>query len=139
MKACIAGSRALELDGHVAQIVLEELLRLGDRGFTEILVREPLHSPLRPFEALVASLGNVLSLTVTSYQPEPGGRAQVFLRDVEMVQDADEVVAFFPADAEMSGGTGHVVEKALDQKRRVRAYAIVGGRPVLIGSEDNQG
>ncbi len=137
MKAVIVGSRALELDGDVAAHILHELIGLGERGFDEILLRKPLHRAARPFEALTASLAGVLGLTVTLCIPEPGGRAQVFLRDVSMVSASDEVVAFFPEDAEMSGGTGHVVEKALDQARPVRAYAVVKGELVLVGSDDD--
>ena len=112
------------------------MIFIGERGCEEILLRKPLRRASRPFEALVASLAGVLGLRVSDWIPDPGGRAQVFLRDVEMVQDADEVVAFFPEDAEMSGGTGHVVEKALDQHKPVRAYAVVGGNLILVGSDN---
>lgn len=136
MKVCIVGSRALELDGNVVQVLLDELAQLGERGFTEILIRKPLHRSRRPFEALVGQLGGVLGFTVTEYIPDVGGRAQVFFRDIEMVQHSDEVAAYFPEDHEMTGGTAHVVEKALDQGKTVRAYVMIDGRPVLVGSDN---
>ena len=140
MKATIVGTRSLELDGDVVQIVLDELGNLGSRGFTEILIRKPLRRSRRPFEALTASLAEVMGFTVTDYVPEPGGRALVFLRDVEMVRDSDEVVAFFPQSyydgEDVMSGTAHVVDKALDQAKPVRAYAVVEGQAVLVGSDN---
>lgn len=135
----IVGSRALELDGDVAQIILDELIELGDRGFDEILVRKPLRRAKRPFEALVSSLAEVMGFRVTDFTPDVGGRAQVFFRDIDMVKQSDEVVAFFPPEHEMAGGTAHVVDKALDQKKPVRAYAVVSGRRILIGSDNEEG
>lgn len=135
MKVCFAGSRSLELNGVVAQHILNMLVALPKHTET-ILLRSPLHTPPRPFEALVASLAEVLSLGVEWWAPEPGGRGQVYLRDVSMVAAADEIVAFFPEGDEMMGGTGHVVDMAIAQEKKVRAYAVVGRELVLIGSED---
>jgi len=134
MKVCIVGSRSLEVDGNVALHVVTTLVQLDPSD--EILVRKPLTRVLRPFEALVASLAGTMGHTVTEYAPEPGGRAQVFLRDVEMVRDSDQVIAFFADGDEMSGGTGHVVDKAIDQKRSVRAYAVEADKLRLIAEED---
>lgn len=134
MKVAIVGSRALEVDGNVAIHVVTLLAELPPD--TEVLVRRPLTRPLRPFEALVSALASSLGHEVTEYQPEPGGRSQVFLRDVELVRDADEVIALFPDGDEMSGGTGHVVDKAIDQQRPVRAYAVEADKLRLIAAED---
>lgn len=134
MKVCIVGSRSLEINGDVALHIVTTLVDLPPES--EILIRKPLTRSLRPFEAMVAALGGSMGHTVTEYVPEPGGRSQVFLRDVEMVRDADEVVAFFADGDEMSGGTGHVVDKAIDQQRPVRAYAVEPTRLRLIAAED---
>lgn len=134
MKVAVVGSRALEVNGDVAIHVVTLLAELPSGA--EILVRRPLTRPLRPFEALVSALANSLGHEVTEYTPDPGGRSQVFLRDVELVRDADEIIALFPDGDEMSGGTGHVVDKAIDQKRPVRAYAVEAMGLRLIGAED---
>ena len=151
MKTCIVGSRSLVLDGNVAIHLLYTLQELYEHDRRErvgpdvtsilarperVILRQPLHLPVRPFEALTSTLAESLGLGVDWFAPEPGGRAKVFLRDVEMVQAADQVIAFFPDGDEMTGGTGHVVEKALDQKKPVRAYAVAGTELRLIGSED---
>lgn len=133
MKTAVVGSRDLELDGTVAYLLLNTLMEL-DAG--EILLRRPLHVPPRAFEVLVGSLAIPLGFEVSWWTPEPGGRAEVFVRDVDMVKEADQVVAFFPEGAEMTGGTGHVVEKALDQKKPVRAYAVVDGELILVGADN---
>lgn len=133
MNVCLVGSRSLKVDGDVALHVLAALQAIP--GGT-VLLRKPLWRPPRSFETLVSTLAASLGLEVRWCVPAPGGRSLVFLRDVEMVQAADEVIAFFPEGEEMTGGTAHVVEKALDQKRPVRAYAIQAGAIRLVGSED---
>ena len=143
MKVAIVGSRSLELDGEVATHVLNELVSLGERGFEEVLLRKPLRRSSRPFEALVASLAGVLGFRIVDWVPEPGGRAQVFFRDIEMVKDADEVVAFFPEGyfegEHVMSGTAHVVEQAQYQERPVRAYVLMDGKRVLVGSDNDEG
>lgn len=64
----------------------------------------------------------------------PGG-SRNWDRDVEMVGQADEVVAFFDPDtlSDMNTGTAHVVEKALDKKKRVRAFTLANGHIVFAG------
>lgn len=135
MKTCIVGSRNLELDGTVALHILDTLQGIPDWPKGEILLRKPLTRAARPFEALVGHLAASMGFRVVWHAPEPGGRAMVFLRDVAMVGASDQVIAFFPEGDEMTGGTAHVVEKALDQQRPVRAY-VVGDQLRLIGSED---
>jgi hypothetical protein len=133
MKTVIVGSRTLEIEADVAFHVLRALESIP---MGTILLRKPLRRPPRPFEGLVALLAQAMGFEVTWHAPAPGGRAMVFLRDVEMVTKSDQVIAFFSEKDVMSGGTGHVVEKALDQQRPVRAYAIMGDQLRLVGSED---
>lgn len=135
---CIAGSRALPIDGDLIQILLDEITSLNGRGFEMILLRKPLYGEVRLFESVVTALARAFSLSVTYYEPEPGGRAMIFYRDIDMVEDAQEIVAFFPEDGEMLGGTGHVVDTAINQSKPVRAYAVVNGSLVLIGSDNEE-
>ena len=137
MRVVFAGSRSLPLTAMVAQNVLARLVEYDRPGEPPlILLRRPTDRPLRPFEALVASLAKTLGYDIETRSPGPGGRKATFVRDVDLVAAADEVVAFFSEKDEMDGGTGHVVEKALDQGRTVRAYTIVDGESRLIGSWD---
>lgn len=136
MRTCIVASRSLRVDGDVALHVLGALQSIPGWPSGEILLRKPLRRPPRAFEKLTAVMAQAMGFQVTWHAPAPGGRAMVFLRDVGMVGKSDQVIAFFPEGDEMTGGTAHVVEKALDQQRPVRAYAIMGDQLRLVGSED---
>lgn len=138
MKVVICGSRSLTLDGDVANALLTKLIEYDRAQPVTVLVRKPTSKPLRPFEALVASLATALGYEVDEWEPGPGGRKATFLRDVEMVSASDAVVAIFPEGEEMDGGTGHVVEKALDQGRTVTAYVFIDGELRLFGSQENE-
>lgn len=138
MKILFAGSRTLSLDGDVAPSILQRLIEY-DPAATTVLLRKPTNKPLRPFEALVASLATALEVKYECGEPGPGGRKATFTRDIELVGAADAVVAFFPAGEEMDGGTGHVVEKALDQAKPVNAYVVENGQVRWLGGlEDVQ-
>ena len=113
---------------------LEEIAKLPEGSV--IFLRKPTGKPARRFELALVVGATLLGVGVRWWEPGPGGRKATFLRDVAMVGAADEVVAYFAEDAEMGGGTGHVVEKALDQNRPCRAYALVGGGLKWIGGHD---
>jgi len=86
-------------------------------------VRPDLDEPLSPTED-----GSIRSLADES-------RARVYLRDLEYVRKADLVLAYF-STTETSGGTGHVVEKAIDQDVPVYSWGLDGTRFVRIGEHD---
>lgn len=52
------------------------------------------------------------------------GRGATFRRDIELVDSADQIIAFFAPDRIMDGGTGHIVEKAQDARKPVEAWSI---------------
>jgi hypothetical protein len=57
--------------------------------------------------------------------PDPiGGPGAAFTRDIEMVALADLVLAFFAPYHAMEGGTGHVVEVAIDRNVPVYSYTL---------------
>lgn len=103
-----------------------------------VLLRHPLHGEASKFEQIVAAMMVNLGLPFKWMRPEPGGRAAVYNRDVTMVGKSDLVLAFFAGD-QMSGGTEHVVEKAMDQWVPVYSYGVRDDRHVLIGSFDPHG
>jgi len=66
--------------------------------------------------------------------PDPdGGPGAVFNRDREMVKRADLVLAFFAPGATMEGGTGHVVECAIDLA--IPCYSWVVDRDIVRAGE----
>jgi hypothetical protein len=102
-----------------------------------ILLRRGNKSEPGMFEQVMAKLASVLWINVEWFRPQPTeGRAGTYLRDVEYVRQADLVLAYF-STREMSGGTGHVVEKAVDQDVPVYAYGFDGQRFGRIGEHDS--
>lgn len=102
---------------------------------TVVLLRHPLKKGPERFESMVAAACDAFGILYGWCQPEPGGRAQVFHRDISMVGRSDLVLAFF-ADDQMSGGTEHVIEKAMDQNVPHYSYGIRADKLVLLGSHD---
>jgi nucleoside 2-deoxyribosyltransferase len=78
------------------------------------------------FESTIYLVCAQLSVPVELFKPEPGGRDQVFFRDIEMVREADLVICVFNEGSPMEGGTAHVVEKAQDRRVPVYAYTDDG-------------
>ena len=88
------------------------------------------------FERIVAQCCTELWMSFQWIKPEmPGDSGATFDRDVAMVGASDVVLAFF-AEEFMSGGTEHVVEKAIDQRVPVYSYGIRNGNLIRIGEED---
>ena len=88
------------------------------------------------FERIVAQCCMELWMSYRWVKPEgDGGRGSTFDRDVSMVGASDVVLAFF-AEESMSGGTEHVVEKAIDQRVPVYSYGVVDGELIRIGEND---
>jgi hypothetical protein len=127
----IVGSRKLS---GVPSILLEDLLgRVPDDAI--FLLRHPLHGEANRFEQIVASWLVLQKRPYGWMRPEPGGRSAVYNRDITMVGKSDLVLAFF-YDTEMSGGTEHMVEKAMDQFVSVYSYGVYEHGYGLIGSFD---
>ena len=102
------------------------LLRRGvkaDPGVFELLVRE-----------VVQQSGH---LSYRWMMPEPdSGAGAAFNRDNEMVSAADLVLAFFAPNHTMEGGTGHVVETAIDRNVPVYSFTIDDTSLTRVGDHD---
>jgi len=134
MKVALAGASQMALTREVAHHALQTLAALPPG--TTVLLRRGRETPPGDFEMLVHELCKSLSIPVEWRVPEPGGRSQVYLRDVEMVQAADSVICYFHHDRVMTGGTGHVAEKALDQEKPLYAYAQMDDTVTWVGGDD---
>lgn len=125
MRVTFVGSTTLPLKEY-AGAILGEIARLPEG--TSVLLRRGLKTDPGQFEQLVAQICEQLAIDVEWMLPEPnGGRAAVFERDIAMAEKSDEVVAFFPPNAVMEGGTAHVVEKAIDADRLTNVYVVLDG------------
>lgn len=125
------GSRALAGVPSLVVAFLEQL-----PVDTTILLRRGNYSGPGNFELLVAECCQLLWIPFEWCLPDlVEGPSATFLRDVAMVKHSDCVLAFF-ADEMMSGGTEHVVEKAIDAGVPVYAYGVRDGQFIRIGEHD---
>jgi hypothetical protein len=130
-RVCVVGSR--RLSGIPKELVTAMATVFPDQA--TVLLRHPLHRKPERFELMMEHACTVMGFEVDWRKPEPGGRQMVYFRDIEMVGAADVVLAYF-ADDEMSGGTEHVVDKAIDQRVPVYSFGIRDGKLVMLGSHD---
>ena len=91
---------------------------------SEILLRHPIQGEPGMFERLAASMAEDREIPVSWFMPEAGGRHKIYDRDYQMVAAADMVEAFFKPDAVMEGGTGHVIEAAINKMVPAYAWAV---------------
>jgi hypothetical protein len=127
-KVCLVGSTTFPLDAAVGAEIVDTMLAFGDD--VAFLTRGS-----KGFDQFVMTVAPLVGRTCLAY-PSEGG-ADNFVRDIELVRDADEILAFFdPATLHREDtGTGHVVETALNQKKPVRAFTTVNGSLVYVGAE----
>ncbi len=126
MNVAVVGSSSFPLTPELGSEVVD-LLRSYAPG-TTFLTREKPY-----FDQFVYRAMAILGYTVVAY-PSLGGPGN-WDRDVALVHDADELVAFFdPATLDdMNTGTAHLVEKGLDKRKKVRAYTVANDHIVFAG------
>lgn len=113
-----------------AGLDLCELMATFDRTAT-IHTRNAKGGP----DQFIAEAARTMGFSVRTWVGEGG--ASNYIRDVDMVREADVVYAFFEADHVGEGGTQHVIDKALDQRKAVISYVFDRGL-VIVGSYDGE-
>lgn len=83
----------------------------------------------------------LLGLRIRWCLPEPNekvaGRGSVFVRDLDMVHEADLVLAFVDEEADAYSGTAHLLDKAIEADRPVYGYHVdQEGRATRWGEND---
>jgi hypothetical protein len=120
----VAGSyQAMSL--HLAMHMFNVLRELPAGSI--ILLRAPrgTDEPIGKVEAVAAQMATDLQLDVElCFPPVSGGREGVFKRDYGMVERADRVVAYFSPDKVMDGGTGHLIEAAMNRDIPTEAWRL---------------
>lgn len=155
----VAGSRALP-PGAAPRLLVRFLANLPPMA--TVMLRRGLFSPPNLFESQVASLCDLLGVTVQWRQPDipitappifdesiispvitvdespARGREMTFRRDLELVQKADLVLCFVTHGqiGDELSGTSALIAKALEEDRVVYAYAVDGERVERIGEHD---
>jgi hypothetical protein len=88
-------------------------------------------------DALVIEICRIAGRECKTYPIEGPSRGGAFVRDLKLIADADKIIAIFAPDRVMEGGTGHIVNKALDERKEVEAYTIDDtGELVLVGGNN---
>lgn len=128
MNIVMVGARAFPI--IKAGVVIAELLATFDKTRDTIHTRTGKTGP----DAFIAEAATIMGFTVRRWKGEGG--ASNYIRDVDMVKEADVVYAFFDEDHIGEGGTQHVVDKALDQHKRTLTYIFNGRTLDLVGSAD---
>jgi hypothetical protein len=129
LRIALAGNSDLPLD-RTARHVVPWLVKAES-----VLLRHPKTASRRPggFEQMVAKLAVPLGVEVIWCRPEGSDKGNTFIRDLEMVRKADFVICYFTTD-QMDGGTGHVVEAAMNSQVPVEGWWIESdGTAVRIG------
>lgn len=140
-RVAVAGSTGITdaygtvaLFGHVASTLA--VLPAG----SEVLLRCRANGDTGTFERVVAAMARGMGIGVRMFAPPAGGRASNYLRDYEIVDEADSVEAYFTDERVMDGGTGHLVEAALNRDRSVRAWRLTPeGRVERVGDHEPPG
>lgn len=133
VKVAVVGSHDLD-PALIASHLLKQLVSLPTPSI--VMLRRGRKTKPGPIEMLTESLCRQLEIAVEWREPQAGARAGVYNRDVSMVGACDAVWAYFDPEHVMEGGTGHVVEKALDQDRPVYAWAPIDGSMTDVGSHE---
>jgi hypothetical protein len=116
-RVVVAGSR--DVDGHASLFVIALVEKIKD---PTVIMRRGRQTEPGPLEETLAAECREIGVPIEWRIPAPGGRDEVFFRDLDMVTKADLVLAVFSPERAMEGGTAHVIEKAIDL--RVPAYAF---------------
>jgi len=105
---------------------------------TTLLLRRGNKSKPGLFEQVMAELASKLWLDVEWVRPEEdGGPGAVFQRDYELVSRSDLVLCYFHT-TDMSGGTQHVVEAAIERETPVYAWGFTGSSFERVGEFDRE-
>lgn len=112
----------------------------GSDKDTTVYLRRGLKSKPGMFERLVSQWCREMGHPEVRWiLPDPElGAAQVFMRDSDLVRASDLVLAFFEPGAAMTGGTGHVVERAIDTGVPVYSWTVADDIERL-GEHDPEG
>lgn len=132
----IVGSSDIELSPDIVYSIAAILATLEPDEGTAIRTNSEGY-PASALERLVRSVSARMGRECREFSPTKGGRAAVFHRDYDMVDEATSVHAYFSVGREMSGGTSHVVKAALDRGSEVEAWGMdPSGTLRLIGSQE---
>lgn len=124
MNVAVVGSSDLMTTSEVVQTIEGIIDKLKDVDGA-LFVRKDLGGRYASMvEAAASVMATVSDVPVTYFVPMSGGRAEVYHRDYRLVEEADQVFAFFSEGHALEGGTGHVVHAAMQKRVAVLAWEV---------------
>ena len=115
----ITAPRKMEVTDEVRTQIIAALTFLPENS--EIRVRADMRGRFAsPIEEWVSEICRVSGTDLHSFGT--GTNCKAFERDRQMVQGVQQVIAFFPEATFMEGGTGHVVQCALEADVTTEAW-----------------
>src|SRR5207247_1765334 len=130
VRVAIGGARRLPKGTALKALALfiGRLAEQNPEGLNEVLLRQGISTSPGPFEEDVARLSYLMGVDVRWCIPKPTpanpGRQSVFVRDFDMVAEADLVLAFVAPDGDEYSGTAHLLDKAIELGKPVYAYEV---------------
>lgn len=137
MIVAIAGSR--RLPKHAALHLVRFVASLGEDDL--VLLRKGAYTTPGRFERDVDVMAGACRVPVMWRLPviteKTHGRASVYVRDMDMVADADlSILLLTVEDLEDYSGTAHLFEKCMDLDRACYAYEVDGQQLVRWADND---
>jgi hypothetical protein len=127
-RVAVAGSTRFPLDPIVA-VEIVDVLRSEMPPGSVMLTR----GGKGDFDQFVMNVAEYIGVTVEEHRGYGG--ASNWERDVAMVSACEALLAFVdPRNLTVEGGTQHLIEKALDAHRPVKAFSVVDSRLVFAGA-----
>lgn len=126
MKVVVAGSRSLPAGSSSFAFPLLDVLTKDDK----VLLRKPKHADANHFESIVAAYCRYRNVPYEWCEPNPTeeapGRASIYVRDNDMIDEADHVILFLSRDAAVAGnsGTYHLLERAIGSEVATDAFSV---------------
>jgi hypothetical protein len=130
-KIALVGSQTFPIDTATGTEIVNVI-----RGFGEDVVI--LTRGAEGFDRFVMQVAPIIGVRCFAY-PSSGG-ADNWLRDLEIVKDADEILAFLDPDSlhDPNTGTAHLLECALRAEKPTRAYTALHGSLVWAGETQEE-
>ena len=128
-KVAMVGNHTFPIDASIGKQVVDVMLEYGED--VAFLTRGS-----EGFDQFIIHASLVIGRRVFTYKGQGG--TDNLIRDGELVNDADEVLAFFDPETmhREDTGTAMVVEKALTARKPTRAYTVVEGALVWAGETE---
>lgn len=114
----------------------QQPVRVRVRSSTKLVITSEFEKAVT--DLIHRMLNSGFSVSFDCVVPQASGRRYNWLRDYALVDGADKVIAYFSRRGFMQGGTGHVVQAALNCNVPVEAWMHDEGGNMIALQDDGQ-